>query len=119
MTPGAGHRILPWEPWGGDERQFCSPGFDLPVGSLMRTPHGEFDGYHSSADSLERVSPRVARRLRSTPALQIVDVLETNFRPLEPEPLTASLELGKRGLYRSSGGAVATPDDESERSCGC
>ena len=49
--------MLPWEPWGGDERQFCSPGFDLPVGTLMRTPHGEFGGYHTSADSLERIRP--------------------------------------------------------------
>ena len=54
---GAPHRVLPWEPWGGDERQFCSPGFDLPVGTLMRTPHGEFDGYHTSADGLERIRP--------------------------------------------------------------
>ena len=54
---GAPHRVLPWEPWGGDERQFCSPGFDLPVGTLMRTPHGEFAGYHTSADSLERIRP--------------------------------------------------------------
>ena len=59
---GADHRILPWEPWGGDERQFCSPGFDLPLGTLMRTPHGEFDGYHTSADCLDRISTRVARR---------------------------------------------------------
>ncbi len=41
---GAPHRVVDWEPWGGDERQFCSPGFDLPVGCLMRTPHGGFDG---------------------------------------------------------------------------
>ena len=54
---GRPHRILPWEPWGGDERQFCSPGFDLPMGTLMRTPHGEFDGYHTSADALERIRP--------------------------------------------------------------
>jgi aminopeptidase-like protein len=52
---GAPHRVLPCEPWGGDERQFCSPGFDLPVGTLMRTPHGEFGGYHTSADSLELI----------------------------------------------------------------
>ena len=54
---GAPHRLLPWEPWGGDERQFCSPGFDLPVGTLMRTPHGEFAGYHTSADGLDRIRP--------------------------------------------------------------
>ena len=57
---GAAHRVVGWEPWGGDERQFCSPGFDLPVGCLMRTPHGEFAGYHTSADGLERIGSLAA-----------------------------------------------------------
>jgi aminopeptidase-like protein len=107
---GEAHRILPWEPWGGDERQFCSPGFDLPLGSLMRTPHGEFAGYHTSADSLDLIRPESLAGAVDA-CLQVVDVLETNgrFRNLSPygEP-----QLGKRGLYRSAGGAVATPDDE-------
>ena len=59
---GAEHRVVDWEPWGGDERQFCSPGFNLPVGCLMRTPHGGFPGYHTSADGLDRISTGVARR---------------------------------------------------------
>ena len=107
---GAPHSVLDWDPWGGDERQFCSPGFDLPVGCLMRTPHGEFDGYHTSADSLERISPEslggrggrvpgAHRRTGDQPSLM-------NLSPFgEPQ-------LGRRGLYRSAGGAVATPDDE-------
>ena len=107
---GEAHRILPWEPWGGDERQFCSPGFDLPLGSLMRTPHGEFAGYHTSADGLDLIRPESLAGAVDA-CLQVVDVLETNgrFRNLSPygEP-----QLGKRGLYRSAGGAVATPDDE-------
>ena len=107
---GARHRILDWEPWGGDERQFCSPGFDLPVGSLTRTPHGEFAGYHTSADALDRIRPEsLAGAVRT--CLDVIDVLETNraCRNLSPygEP-----QLGRRGLYRSTGGAVATPDDE-------
>ena len=59
---GDAHRVLDWEPWGGDERQFCSPGFDLPVGSLMRTPHGEFEGYHTSADGLDRIRRESLRK---------------------------------------------------------
>jgi aminopeptidase-like protein len=107
---GAPHRVLPWEPWGGDERQFCSPGFNLPMGCLMRTPHGEFAGYHTSADGLERIRPESLAEAVET-CLELVDVLETNrsFRNLSPygEP-----QLGRRGLYRSAGGAVETPDDE-------
>jgi aminopeptidase-like protein len=107
---GDGHRVLPWEPWGGDERQFCSPGFDLPVGSLMRTPHGEFDGYHTSADGLERIRPRSLGEAVDT-CLEVVAVLETDRRYTNLAPY-GEPQLGRRGLYRSAGGAVATPDDE-------
>jgi aminopeptidase-like protein len=107
---GDAHRILPWEPWGGDERQFCSPGFDLPIGSLMRTPHGEFAGYHTSADGLDLIRPEsLAGAVEA--CLQVVDVLETNRRCTNLSPY-GEPQLGKRGLYRSAGGAVATPDDE-------
>ena len=107
---GAPHRVLPWEPWGGDERQFCSPGFDLPVGSLMRTPHGEFDGYHTSADGLERIRPESLAEAVDT-CLDLVEVLESNRRMTNLSPF-GEPQLGRRGLYRSAGGAVATPDDE-------
>src|SRR5262249_7687621 len=46
----ATHAVRDFVPWGYDERQYNSPGFDLPVGCLMRTPHGEFPQYHTSAD---------------------------------------------------------------------
>ena len=102
--------VLPWEPWGGDERQFCAPGFDLPVGTLMRTPHGEFSGYHTSADGLERIRPEALAEAVDT-CLELVEVLETNRRCLNLSPF-GEPQLGRRGLYRSAGGAVATPDDE-------
>ena len=107
---GRAHRILDWDPWGGDERQFCSPGFDLPVGTLMRTPHGEFDGYHTSADSLERISPAALGEAVET-CLAVVDVLETNRTLVNQSPY-GEPQLGRRGLYRSAGGAVSSPDDE-------
>jgi aminopeptidase-like protein len=107
---GAPHRVLPWEPWGGDERQFCSPGFDLPVGTLMRTPHGEFDGYHTSADSLERIRPESLEEAVDT-CLELVDVLDSDRRYTNLSPY-GEPQLGRRGLYRTAGGAVATPDDE-------
>jgi aminopeptidase-like protein len=107
---GAPHRVLPWEPWGGDERQFCSPGFDLPVGTLMRTPHGEFEGYHTSADSLDRIRPESLAEAVDT-CLELVDVLETDRRFTNLSPY-GEPQLGRRGLYRSAGGAVSSPDDE-------
>ena len=103
-----GARILDYEPWGWDERQFNSLGIGLPFGCLSRARDGEFEGYHSSADDLELVTPE---RLEDALAavLEILDVLETDrcFRNLAPrgEP-----QLGKRGLYRSMGGRA--PEDE-------
>ena len=107
---GADHRILPWEPWGGDERQFCSPGFDLPLGTLTRTPHGEFDGYHTSADGLDLIRPESLGDAVEA-CLQVIDVLESNRRCTNLSP-HGEPQLGRRGLYRTAGGAVATPDDE-------
>ena len=107
---GLPHRVLEWEPWGGDERQWNSPGFGLPVGTLMRTPHGEFDGYHTSADSLDRISPAALDESVQT-LLAIVDVLDTNRTMLNLSPY-GEPQLGRRGLFRAAGGAVATPDDE-------
>jgi aminopeptidase-like protein len=91
--------VTDWQPSGGDERQFCSPGFDLPVGTLSRTPHGLFPQYHSSADDLTLVRPEALAASYRT-ALEIVDVVESNrrYRNLSPhgEP-----QLGRRGLYQS------------------
>jgi aminopeptidase-like protein len=94
-----GHILGDWQPTGGDERQFCSPGFDLPVGTLSRTPHGLFPQYHSSADDLSLVTTEsLGASYRA--ALEIVDVVEANrrYRNLTPygEP-----QLGRRGLYQS------------------
>ena len=50
--------IQPFSPFGYDERQYCSPGLNLPVGCFMRTPHGQFPEYHTSADDLELVCAR-------------------------------------------------------------
>jgi aminopeptidase-like protein len=99
---GTPHQLIDFFPYGYDERQFGSPGFRLPVGSLMRGRHGQFPEYHTSGDDLGFVSAeRLAESLRVV--TEIVDVIDGNrrFRNLEPygEP-----QLGRRGLYRAMGG---------------
>jgi aminopeptidase-like protein len=91
--------VSDWEPLGGDERQFCAPGFDLPVGALTRTPHGDFDVYHSSGDDLEFVSAAsLAGSYRAE--LEIVDQLETNAVYKHRAPF-GEPQLGRRGLYQA------------------
>lgn len=101
------HEILDFSPWGYDERQFCSPGIDLPVGRLTRSPEGCYPQYHTSADDLDLVRPEfLAESLR---ALQrIVVVLEANrrYRNLAPK---GEPQLGRRGLYASKGGYQGIP----------
>jgi aminopeptidase-like protein len=108
-TCGRPHEIIDFFPYGYDERQYNSPGFRLPVGSLMRGRHGRFPEYHTSADDLTFVSPD---RLADSWSLcrEILAVLDGNrtYRSLQPwgEP-----QLGRRGLYRALGGGVS-PEEE-------
>jgi aminopeptidase-like protein len=92
-------------PWGWDERQFNSPGFDLPVGSLCRSREGEFEEYHSSADDLELVRPEQLEAALNS-VLEILDVVETDRRYLNLAP-KGEPQLGKRGLYPKMGGSSA------------
>jgi aminopeptidase-like protein len=99
------HRITPFVPYGYDERQYCSPGFNLPVGRLTRTPNGEYPEYHSSADNLSLLRPESL--VHSFSVLQrIVACIEEDavYRSLSPngEP-----QLGRRGLYATMGGQRA------------
>jgi aminopeptidase-like protein len=95
-------RIMDFEPYGYDERQFCSPGFDLPVGRLTRSPNGQYPEYHSSADNLELVQQAsLAESLRVLASL--IGVLDANRRLLNLSP-KGEPRLGKRGLYGSIGG---------------
>jgi aminopeptidase-like protein len=99
---GDAFAVHEFSPYGYDERQFCSPGFNLPVGCFMRTPHGEFPEYHTSADNLELVQPKfLADSL--TKCLSILEILEGNRVYLNLNP-KCEPQLGKRGLYGSIGG---------------
>ncbi len=100
--------VRDFHPYGYDERQYNSPGFRIPVGSLSRGLHGEFPEYHTSADDLCFIQPhRLEGALEAL--LEIADVLDCNrrFRSLAPfgEP-----QLGRRGLYRAMGGETNPAD---------
>jgi aminopeptidase-like protein len=89
-------------PYGYDERQYCSPGFNLPVGCLMRSPHGTFPEYHTSADNLDFVRPKYLEESLAR-YRDVVEVLEANriYVNLYPK---CEPQLGKRGLYTAIGG---------------
>jgi aminopeptidase-like protein len=102
---GQPHEIQEFFPYGYDERQFCSPGFDLPVGCLMRTPHGQYPEYHTSGDNLDFITPASLEDSLAK-CLSILEIVEKNarYRNLKPK---GEPQLGKRGLYR----AMADRDD--------
>jgi aminopeptidase-like protein len=98
-------KVERFSPYGYDERQYCSPGFDLPVGCFMRTPFGTFPEYHTSADNLDLVCPEsLSDSLQR--ALTVVDVLEANDRYVNQKPF-GEPKLGNYGLYESIGGKLA------------
>ena len=96
--------VQEFSPYGGDERQFCSPGFNVPCGSLMRTPYGEFPEYHTSADDLNFVRAEcLAESLEVY--RNVCDVLDANVAFLNLNP-KGEPQLGRRGLYGAVGGSM-------------
>ncbi len=94
---GVAYELRDFAPMGSNERQYCSPGFNLPVGSLMRGVYGEYPEYHTSLDN---------KALISFEALQgSIDVYETMCRALDQNLTYRNLlpfgepQLGKRSLY--------------------
>jgi aminopeptidase-like protein len=94
--------VLEFFPYGYDERQYCSPGFDLPVGLFQRSKFAEIPEYHTSADNLDFIRPEhLGESYRLiTQALDVIenDTLCVNLIP-KCEP-----QLGRRGLYGAVGG---------------
>jgi aminopeptidase-like protein len=94
--------ILEFTPYGYDERQYCSPGINLPVGCFMRTPNGRYPQYHTSADDLSLViSSSLGESLLQL--LRVIQVLEENGRYFNLNP-KCEPQLGRRGLYGQMGG---------------
>ena len=99
---GKEYEVIDFFPYGYDERQYCSPGFNLAVGCFMRSPHGSFPEYHTSADNLDFVKPEYVAE-SYIQCLAVLTILENNKTYLSKNP-KCEPRLGKRGLYRAVGG---------------
>jgi aminopeptidase-like protein len=97
------HCLIDFHPYGYDERQYCSPGFNLPVGCLMRSQHGKFPEYHTSADNLSFIQPQYLGD-SFVKAWAVIQLLEKNRTYVNQNP-KCEPRLGKRGLYSGVGGA--------------
>jgi aminopeptidase-like protein len=92
------YQLVDFTPYGYDERQYCSPGINLPVGCMMRSVHGTFPEYHTSADNLEFIQPGALSDSLDK-CLQAIGLLEANRIYLNNSP-RGEPQLGKRGLYQ-------------------
>jgi aminopeptidase-like protein len=122
---GEPHRVIDFFPYGYDERQYCSPGFNLPVGCFMRSQHGTFPEYHTSADNLELIKPEaLADSLAKI--LSVIELIESHrgapclAHKSEPEAQNSKPgtrfflnlrprgepQLGKYGIYEALDGDV-------------
>ena len=99
---GRGDEVIDFSPYGNDERQFCSPGFDLPVGAITRSGHDRSERHHTSADDLASIDPAALADTLGV-CLAILAVLEDNATLVSRNP-KGEPQLGRRGLYRSFGG---------------
>ena len=99
---GEPYKVIDFFPMGSDERQFCSPGFDLSVGSLMRSPYSFFKEYHTSDDDLNFVQGKYLANTLSK-YLSVIYTLENNKKYLSLNP-ECEPQLGKRGLYTAISG---------------
>ena len=108
---GGEHEILDFSPSGYDERQYCSPGFDLPVGRLSRALPGGYPEYHTSADNLDFIRPAA---LADSFALcaAVLDVLDANRTYVSRNP-KGEPQLGRRGLYHAVGGGPQEADESA------
>lgn len=105
---GPENKILEFFPYGYDERQYCSPGFNLPVGRLTRAVYAEFPEYHTSADNLDFVKPSCLEESLNVYA-EIIGILEANKVYVNLNPYCEP-QLGRRGLYSLTGGSIQGKD---------
>lgn len=95
-------------PTGSDERQYCSPGFNLPVGSMMKTRYGKYKEYHTSADNKDFISFDAMEKSVMKYS-EIINVIENNFTFNNKYPYCEP-PLGKMDLYPTLGSQKDTAE---------
>lgn len=100
--------VIAFSPYGYDERQYCSPGFDLPVGLFQRSRHGAFPEYHTSADNLDFIAPRHLSQSFDI-IMDALDIVERDRRCINVNP-KCEPQLGRRALYSTIGGDARAPE---------
>jgi aminopeptidase-like protein len=101
QSSGNDYKIVDWFPTGSDERQYCSIGFNLPFGSLMRSMYGAYKEYHTSLDNLDFVSVKAMEETVRT-YLDIIETIEINDF-YKSSHIHCEPKFDKRNLYPTLG----------------
>ena len=91
------YKIYEWKDRGSDERQYCSPGVDLPIATIMRTKYGMYEEYHTSLDDLVNVVTPEGLQGGYNIIKLAIEALENNKYP--KVNFICEPQLGKRGMY--------------------
>lgn len=104
------YEVIDFYPYGYDERQYCSPGFNLPIGCLSRSTHNRYPEYHTSADNFDIIGANYLTESYEM-YLAVIDLLEKNESYINKIPYCEP-QLGKRGLYDKIGARNASKEKQ-------
>ena len=90
------YTVYSWLDRGSDERQYCAPGIDLPIASILRTKYGQYPEYHTSLDDFKLVSPEGLEGGYKVVS-EAIFIIMNNYYP--KNKIICEPNLGKRGLY--------------------